>query len=275
MATVSPMYSAPFDAVAEEYDHTFTDSNVGRAQRISVWKELARTFRAGDRILDIGCGTGVDACFLADLGATVLACDSSPVMIAVADRRIRNSHRSKVHLRLLPAENLTALGEMPCFDGAFSNFAALNCVEDLRRVASSLAQLLKPRATFMVCMMGRHCAWEILWYLSHGDRRKAFRRIRAGEIRARLAPEAVVCIYYPSVNSLVRTFLPEFRLKYWKGIGITVPPSYLEHLTKQYPRCVSWLLRADSLLERVPFFRACADHMLLSFERVIESGGSQ
>src|SRR5450755_3636512 len=85
--------AAPFDAIAERYDETFTKSKIGRAQRASVWKELERVFQPGDRVLEIGCGTGVDACFLAGLGVTVVATDSSPQMIAVATRRVRENRK--------------------------------------------------------------------------------------------------------------------------------------------------------------------------------------
>jgi 2-polyprenyl-3-methyl-5-hydroxy-6-metoxy-1,4-benzoquinol methylase len=273
MATVSQTYPAPFDAVAEEYDRKFTESQIGRAQRASVWKELAKTFRSGDWILEIGCGTGVDASFLANRGVRVFACDNSHAMIEVASRRIAQADQSSfVHLRTLAAEDLAGLGGEPRFDGAISNFGALNCVEDLRGVAIDLARLLRPGATAMLCLMGRYCAWELAWYLAHGDPQKAFRRIGRGKIIARLAPEATVRVHYPSVNSVIRLFSPEFRLKAWKGIGITIPPSYLESIVNRHPWCIRWMMRADSLLESAPIARGFADHVLLTFERAMKAG---
>src|SRR5271154_7313270 len=100
------LIQAPFDALAEGYDHAFTFSNIGRAQRSAVWRELERTFRSGDRVLEIGCGTGVDACFLAERGVKVVACDSSSAMIEVAARRVREMAANAVDLRLLAAEKL-------------------------------------------------------------------------------------------------------------------------------------------------------------------------
>lgn len=273
--TSIPIYSAPFDAVAEDYDRTFTGSHVGRAQRAAVWKDLAGTFYAGDRILEIGCGTGVDACFLASRGVTVVACDSSPAMIAVADRRVRQASELKVHLYLLPAETLSELSTSQCFDGGFSNFGALNCVEDLQGVVSALARLLKPGATFLLCIMGRHCVWEVVWYLAHGNLQKALRRIQRGSVSARLTPDATLPIFYPSVNSVIRIFSSGFRLKYWKGIGVAVPPSYLEHLAQRHPKLLRLMTRVDSWLGKTFIFRGCGDHILFSFERVSESGGSQ
>ena len=45
-------YAAPFDAIAERYDDTFTRSKIGQAQRASVWKKLETAFRPGDCVLD-------------------------------------------------------------------------------------------------------------------------------------------------------------------------------------------------------------------------------
>jgi ubiquinone/menaquinone biosynthesis C-methylase UbiE len=81
-------YSSPFDSIAGQYDATFTSSTIGQVQREPVWDELKKTFHRGDRILDIGCGTGVDARFLAERGIDVVACDSSTRMLRIAEQRI-------------------------------------------------------------------------------------------------------------------------------------------------------------------------------------------
>src|SRR5437660_1341180 len=130
--TQSPIYPAPFDVVADRYDDSFTSSKIGQVQRASVWSEVGKVFRPGHRVLEIGCGTGIDACFLAGRGVRVLACDSSSQMIAVATRKIQHAgHQKLVRPLVLRAEDLGTLPSDELFDGAFSNFGALNCVEDL------------------------------------------------------------------------------------------------------------------------------------------------
>src|SRR5271169_5802559 len=121
MSTTQPrVFSAPFDAVAARYDETFTSSIIGRAQREAVWCELAKTFRSGDHILEIGCGTGVDACFLAQRGVKVLASDPSAQMIDVATRRVRQSElQALVRTRVLRGEDIATLAPDELFDGAF------------------------------------------------------------------------------------------------------------------------------------------------------------
>ena len=54
-----------FDSLAAKYDDLFTRSMIGRAQRGAVWDALIDTFEPGSHILELNCGTGEDALFLA------------------------------------------------------------------------------------------------------------------------------------------------------------------------------------------------------------------
>jgi SAM-dependent methyltransferase len=195
-------------------------------------------FRAGERVLDIGCGTGEDASHLMARGLWVEAVDASPAMVALASAR-------GVSAEVRRAEDLGQLRGV--FDGALSNFGALNCVADLGPVARSLGALVRPGGHVAICTMGRFCAWETLYP------RKAFRRWpgRSGDI------------YYPTVRQLRTIFAPEFELVRWRGIGMTVPPSYV----RLPARAVHLLARVD----RAPLLRfcgrSCADHRLLVFRR--------
>jgi len=265
----SSIRDAPFDHVAETYDAVFTDSLIGRAQRDAVWKELDSCFHPGQRILELNCGTGVDAVHLAERGVEVLACDVAPRMIQVA--RQRSSMRrdaARVEFRVLATEQIAGLAGQGPFDGAFSNFGGLNCVPDLSAVARELARLLKPGAIALLCLAGHAVAWEILWYLGRGSPRKALRRFRRGGAVGRLAENVTVDVHYPSARAMVRLFAPEFRLLRLKGIGVTVPPSYLEPFARRFPRVLKTLAGVDRLLSSVPVIRALADHLLFEFQLV-------
>lgn len=267
MTTTPRTHTAPFDAVAARYDEIFTSSKIGCAQRESAWVELASCFHEGDRVLEIGCGTGIDACFLAQRGVRVVASDSSPQMIAIAtERSIERGFQRLVQPLLARAEELHALPSDEFFDGAFSNFGAINCIAELRLVADALAKRLKPGAKFLLCSLGPCCLWEIAWYLAHGQPRKAFRRLKSDNI-ARIANGPPVRVHYPSVRSLARIFTPEFLLRSVKGIGVAVPPSYLEPWANRFPTLLQLASKVDSYLERWPCIREFADHILLTFER--------
>src|SRR5258705_4602524 len=78
-----------FDHMAREYDNVFTNSMIGRAQRDAVWSVLTQVFQHGDHILELNCGTGEDALFLAGNGVSITACDASEQMIHIASNRLR------------------------------------------------------------------------------------------------------------------------------------------------------------------------------------------
>lgn len=266
--TQQHVYAAPFDAVAVRYDETFTSSKIGQAQRAAVWTELARTFRTGEHVIEIGCGTGVDACFMAERGIQVTACDSSSQMIEMLTQRTRQKGLQKrVRPLQLRAEDFALLSTDGSFDGAFSNFGALNCVEDLRQLARDLARLLKPGATALLCWMGPHCLWETAWYWARGEKEKAFRRMSRHGVTARIADGAFVWAHYPSVKTVVSTFAPEFRLRFVKGVGVTVPPTYLEPWAQRHPRWLRLCQQADSWLGRCPGVRTLGDHVLVRLQR--------
>ena len=268
LATVVP--PAPFDAVAETYDQRFTFSKVGQAQRSAVWRELGQTFQPGDRVLEIGCGTGVDACFLAEHGVKVVACDSSPAMIQVAARRVREMGTNAVDLRLLAAENLPEIQQEAPFDGVFSNFGALNCVEDLQAVGEHLGRMIKPGGTALMCFLGPVCFWEVVWYLLKAKPRKAFRRWHSSSITAQLAPDSRLQIRYYGIRSLRRIFAPSLRLRSWRGVGLLVPPSYVELFAKRFPVLLKLAEWADLLLTRCPVIRGGSDHIIVKLERVAQ-----
>jgi hypothetical protein len=244
MCAVRPTFSpAPFDAVAARYDETFTNSQIGQAQRRAVWHELVRAFRPGDNVLEIGCG------------------------INLATRRIHERGlKEYVKTVVLRAEDISAL-RTQSFTGVLSNFGALNCIENLSRFARDLAGLLTPGAKGLLCWMGRYCLWEIIWYLAHGNKQKAFRRLRRNQIAANIGGGAVVSVHYPSITSLQRIFAPEFKIKSIKGIGLTVPPSYLGPWAADHPRFIELGELADTWMGGCPGTRVLADHILVGFER--------
>jgi ubiquinone/menaquinone biosynthesis C-methylase UbiE len=256
-----------FDSVAPRYDELFTSTPVGRFQRMVIWKQAVKAFRPGSRVLELNCGTGQDAIFLARSGIVVTACDASPEMIKQARiRKEREAPEVPVEFHVLPNERLQDLDSESTFDGVFSNFSGLNCVADLSAVFDQLAVKCRPGAQILLCLSTRVCAWEILHYLSTGEWRKAVRRCR-GKSTANLDGRSFP-VYYPTVRSLRSSFEQAFQLRSLIGVGITVPPSYLNPFMSKYPSLLGILARIDAIVCRLPIIRVVGDHMLLQMERV-------
>ena len=256
-----------WDSAAETYEEVFSGTLVGRTRREAVWRELERLFVKDMRVLEINCGTGLDAVFLASKGVELLACDISPQMIERArEHAERQGITNRVEFLALATEDLGRLSGSPAFDGAFSNFSGLNCVDDLTEVQRQLAKMLKPGAPLLLCLMGRFALWETIWFLLHGSPRLAFRRILDKTDSITKSPE--LKIHHPSVEEIRSQFAPSFRLRRWRGVGITVPPSYMEHWASRFPRVVGVLAALDQRIGGLPVFRNMADCVVLEFERV-------
>ena len=267
VAIAQPPAALVFDQMASEYDDVFTNSMIGRAQRDAVWALLTQVFENGDHVLELNCGTGEDALFLARNGASVTACDASERMIQIATGRLRKeTPEAPVQFNLLPTEHIRELGPSAQFDGIFSNFSGLNCVPDLKRTAEDLATLLSPGAPLLICLSTRFCLWEMLWFALHGNFRKAFRRC-TGHATAKIG-EFTVDVYYPTVRKLRTLFSPSFVLRSCTGVGVTVPPSYVEAWIRKHPKLLNMFRTIDNAISSYPGVRVLGDHVLLHFERV-------
>lgn len=249
-----------WNVAAETYDQDFTNTIIGQLWRDAVWLELDRTFHSGQRILELNCGTGIDAVHLADRGIRVLACDISPRMVELARKRATTSEvRDRLDFRSVATEMIGVLEKDGPFDGAFSNFSGLNCVEDLPGVTRDLACLLKPGARILLCMLGQFSAWESLWSLVHGNRKRSFQRFQRGN--------GPIKVQYPSRKQIERVFSPHFSLRRWKGIGVALPPSYMEHWARRFPHLTMALAWVDNVIGKVSLLRSMGSCILLELER--------
>ena len=267
--------AAAFDALAAEYDSIWTYGSVGALQREQVWQEIQSLFHSGERVLEIGCGTGVDAVHLARAGIRVHATDISPRMLCMARERIeREGLTHRVTLERRAIEQLGDMEEPNAFDGAFSNFGAFNCTYDLCAAASNLAKLIRPGGKLALCFMSRFCLWETVWYLLHGRSQKAFRRMQAGRngLETSLGAGIRVQVYYPSARKLKAALHEQFKPISSCGIGVLVPPSCMEQWARGRPEFFSKLAVLDGYMRHWPILRGIGDHRLAIFTRTDASG---
>ncbi len=108
-----------------------------------------------EHILDLGCGDGVLTQKIVAAGATVIAVDAGPDMVAAARAR-------GIDARVMDGQKLTFSGE---FDAVFSN-AALHWMRDQQAVLAGVRQALKPGGRFVAEMGGHNNTAAIIVALS-------------------------------------------------------------------------------------------------------------
>lgn len=129
---------------AHFWDDTTGDGNA--FQRELIFPALARLLdvRAGERVLDMGCGNGVVSRHLAALGARVVATDFSGALLERARARTARDARPVEYLLAdaTDEEQMRALGE-GSFDAAVC-VMALQDIADIEPLSQVLAGLLTP-----------------------------------------------------------------------------------------------------------------------------------
>lgn len=78
-----------FNPIAKDYDAVFSHTALGQLLRQRVWQHLGalNAVSSAKTVLELNCGTGEDAVWLAQQGWQVLATDVSDQMLAVAQAK--------------------------------------------------------------------------------------------------------------------------------------------------------------------------------------------
>jgi len=252
-----------FDSVAADYDGDRGNNAAIQDMRTEMWRWLDATFAPGSRLLDLGCGTGLDAARLAQRGHRVTATDWSPAMVRrTSDRAHREGLADRVLAINIGAHELQQLGETGSYDGAYSNLGALNCVPDLDQVARECARLLKPGGRLVFTVIGRICPWEVAYYLL----RRRWARVGVRYTRG-LAPvnmnQRTVWTRYYLPREFYRPFAGHFTLIHHRGMCIFVPPPYLISIRQRHLAWYQWLWRIDRRVAGWPLLRGIGDHFLM------------
>ncbi|MBX7185003.1 MAG: class I SAM-dependent methyltransferase [Vicinamibacteria bacterium] len=244
-----------FDSLAASYDASFGVAPTGRLFRFRVAERVMTSARPGSRVLDIGCGTGEDAVWLAAQGCLVHGIDPSPKMIEAAKAKAA-ARGSTATFECRPVQSLATEGAS--FDAVISNFGALNCVP-LETWAALAPSLLTASGRGFVSLMGRRPLPE------------ALRRGRSAADRGRTVAvkvgDSAISVHYESVDAVRRALAPAATVRRVEALGCLVPGPGFEGFARRHPIVVGVLAMAEAVVRRAPFFNERGDHVLLEFER--------
>lgn len=219
--------AAAYDAIAADYDRQLRGDEW---MRWVLWARYATLFRPGQRILDVSCGTGADAVFLAQRGLQVTGIDISPGMIAHLEAKVRRlGLTGQVEAHVL---DVAGLASWPAerFDGLISAFAGLSALPELASFAADGARLLRPGGRMVLHLLNRFSLWEWLGLLAHrrwADARRLGRQpTRTFPIGGRPVRHS---LYWPA-EVYQRFFAPYFRLCRVYSLGVLRPPHTVRYL---------------------------------------------
>jgi len=261
-----------FDQIAADYDVDFTESATGKLQRNMVWHFLEKELNTTEplKILELNCGTGEDAIWLAKKGHSVLSTDISKEMLEVAKAKCEAAGLGKqITFSMLDISSPGSYPDDMKFDFIFSNFGGFNCVppEVLKEIFPKLNRLLVPNGCLTVVVMSKFCLWESIYFLAKGRFSKTFRRNRKTPLKVPVGNRMVETWYY-SPADIAHFSGAGFKTKKVQPIGFFLPPSYLDHFFSRHRKLLTTLNGLEKNISKSSFFAPFSDHYIIEMEAI-------
>ncbi len=256
-----------FDSVAPDYDGPRGNNALIQRMRDAMWRYFHAAFPAGGRLIDLGCGTGLDAIYLAQQGYHVTATDWSPEMVArTADRARQTGLTERVRALNIGAHELEKLDGDGQYDGAYSDLGPLNCVPDLGHLSRQCARLITPGGVMVFSVIGRLCPWEVAHYALQRRWPRVKIRFAKGTVAVGMNKRRIWTNYYWP-REFADAFRNEFVVERIRALCLFVPPPYLTWVQEQHPRLFQALWRLDDALGGWPLLRDMGDHFVIWLRR--------
>jgi ubiquinone/menaquinone biosynthesis C-methylase UbiE len=256
-----------FSKQAPVFDQLYSSDTIIRYKRKRVREHMASFLSVPSTILELNAGTGEDAIYLAQQGHQVHATDISTGMQDLLIKKVEEQQLDRlITYELCSFTELESLQQQGPYDHIFSNFAGLNCTDQLGKVLDSLSYLLKPGGTVTLVVLPKFCLWEFL-LLFKGLFKTAFRRFSGRKgTRAHIEGEYFRCWYYNP--SYIRKHLKDnFTVMRLEGLCTIVPPSYMENFASKHPGLYRFLEKKENRYKASWPWKVVGDYYIITLRK--------
>lgn len=249
------------DNIAESYDDILNKNRFSEILRLLFQNILIQNIQHGNRILDLGCGTGEDALFLAKKGFSVTGVDISQKMIEIAEKKaVTKDYNENLQFFCSDME-IFIIENTNKFDVIFSNFNAVNYVRDLNSFSANASTALNEDGKLIFTVLNKLSISEVFYNFLRLNFKKSWEAVfnRKGLLLTDLN------IFFP--GTFVDFFKDHFRVKRITGIGIFIPPHNLTGMYNKLSFAIPFLLWLEKLISSVfPFYCLC-DHYIIEMQK--------
>ncbi len=260
--------AANLAAALEEYAYDYS-LNVSapyfqRARKVVIDLFL-NNLKGHSNVLDVNCGTGIDAVEIANHGHRVMAFDISHAMVELARRNIEKAGLMESIDIAVCDYRRSGVGSDK-FDAALSNFGGVNFCGNLREFFSPVCRNLKAGGFLLVNSVSHFCIMEFLVFASKGKIEKALRRLRSG--KANIGGRKVR-LYYHTKKSLVSAAKQYgFKLERIFALNLVAPPLWADDFYSVHTGLSRLMENVDAGTRSLPLLRTAGDFMVLVFRKM-------
>jgi ubiquinone/menaquinone biosynthesis C-methylase UbiE len=259
--------AAAFSKQAVVFDCIYGNDTIIQYKRKRVRDHVMKFLPPQSNILELNAGTGDDAVYFAQQGHIIHATDISAGMQEILVKKIKqNNLESKISYELCSFTDLENLQKPGPYDCIFSNFAGLNCTNELEKVLSSFFFLLKPGGLVTLVVMPGFCLWEFL-FLFKGKFKTAFRRFSGHKgTKAHIEGKYFRCWYYNP--SFIKNHLSSsFDTLSVEGLCTLVPPSYMQRFAEKHPKLYYFLEKKENKWKAKWPWKSIGDYFIITLQR--------
>lgn len=214
-----------------------------------VRTRLEALFRRGERVLDLGCGTGEDALHLVSRGVRLVALDPSPARIGRARQSAAERGVSPDECRFEVLEAHRAVAAGTGFDGAYAGLGGLD-EADLPAVGAALAAAVRPGGSVLLSLRGPRPLPAVV------------RRTLTGVGEPRRGR-----IAYPPLDEARAALGAPFLWTDAYALGALLPGPEHERWAREHPQTFAFLAALERAVRRWPALRQLGEHVVLEGRR--------
>ncbi|MBC7830029.1 MAG: class I SAM-dependent methyltransferase [Chitinophagaceae bacterium] len=259
--------TAAFNKQSAVFDEEYAHNSIVNYKRNRVRDHILQFIRPGSNILELNAGTGEDAIYFARSGHKLHATDISQGMQDTLRKKVKQQNLEKnVSTELCSYTSLGKLKKRGPYDLIFSNFAGLNCTQELDKVLCEFEHLLKPHGIITLVMLPKFCLWETL-LIFKGKFKTAFRRFFSSQgRRSHIEGKYFKCWYY-NPGQITKILQKSFTVVNIEALCVVVPPSYIEHFAERHPRSYRYLKKKENILKSKWPWKYIGDYYIISLQK--------
>lgn len=256
-----------FDNQSAVFDELYGSDSIINYKRSRVRDHVLKFLPPSSKILELNAGTGEDAIFFAQLGHKVHATDISAGMQEQLKQKVEKLYLpGSITNEICSYTALDTLENKGPYDLIFSNFAGLNCTDQLTTVLKTFSSLLNPGGLIVMVILPKFCLWEFL-LIFKGKFRVAFRRFFSANGRKAHINGSWFTCWYHSPKLVEQTLKENYSLLELEGLCTIVPPSYIEHFAEKHPKLFSYLRKQEDKRKDKWPWKYVGDYYIISFKK--------